>query len=540
MGKRWQDIFILRSIHNFILSNQKLTFEQLKQHLFKSADILRKNLDASENRKPVLTLLFLKRLNDIFEERVEKLMKEEGLTKKEAEYKKRHPIFYLPENTRWNKLQNASEDVGYTIIKICKEIEDANQKKLGGTMMVSEFNIKEKYPDIALVKLIDHFSTTDDGFFRLRNSDLENEDIFGDAYEQLLEMFAGETKKKGGQFYTPRQVVRLLVELMKPKFDHRINDPTCGSGGMLIHSRQYVEKSLRDEGKTSNEIEEMMKNLTLNGQDSNIDTVNMCKMNMVIHAIPSFTIEWGDVLESPKFVKDGELIDYDKVLANFPFGENWEDEGKENDDYNRFEYGIPSGKDRADFAFVQHMLSSLSKNGQAAIVCSQGVLFRGDKEKDIRKNMILGNESLQGDIIEGVIGLPTALFFGTPIPTCILILNKNKPKERKNKIIFIYAGHKENYQEGKVRNKLREQDIQKISDHFEKFENSDRYSHVADLAEIEENEYNLNVSRYIDISEYEKDIDIQATVDNLKKLDKTSKELEIEMNQNLKELGFKI
>ena len=265
-----------------MLSNQKLTFEQLKQHLFKAADILRKNLDASENRKPVLTLLFLKRLNDIFEENVEKLMNQKGLSKKEAEDKRRHPIFYLPEDTRWDKLQSVSEDVGSEIIKICKKIEDANPKKLGGTMMVAEFNIKEKYPDTALVKLIDHFSTTDEGFFRLRNSDLENEDVFGDAYEQLLEMFAGETKKKGGQFYTPRQVVRLLVELMKPKFDHRINDPTCGSGGMLIHSRQYVEKTLHEEGKTHEEIEDLLKNLTLHGQDSNIDTVNMCKMNMVI------------------------------------------------------------------------------------------------------------------------------------------------------------------------------------------------------------------------------------------------------------------
>ncbi|ABX12502.1 type I restriction-modification system, M subunit [Nitrosopumilus maritimus SCM1] len=523
-----------------MLSDQKLTFEQLEQRLFDAADILRKHLDASENRKPVLTLLFLKRLNDIFEENVEKLMKDEGLSKKEAENKRRHPIFYLPEDTRWNKLQNVSEDVGSKIIEICKKIEDANQKKLGGTMMVSEFNIKEKYPDTALVKLIDHFSTTDEGYFRLRNSDLENEDIFGDAYEQLLEMFASETKKKGGQFYTPRKVVQLLVELMEPKYDYRINDPTCGSGGMLIHSRQYVEKSLKKEKKSSKEIEELLKNLTLHGQDSNIDTVNMCKMNMVIHGVPSFSIEWGDVLESPKFVKDGKLIEYDRVLANFPFSENWEASGKENDGYGRFKYGIAPAKDKADFAFILHMLSSLNENGKAAIVCSQGVLFRGSSEQKIRENMIAGNkdENLQGDMIEAIIALPVALFYGTGIPACVLILNKNKPKERKNKILFIYAANE--FQEGKVRNKLRDKDIEHIVKAFKAFKDEDKYCHVAELDEIRENEFNLNVPRYVDISEEEKIIDIQATIDELKKLDKERDELELKVKQDLKELGFKV
>ena len=523
-----------------MLSNQKLTFEQLQQHLLKAADILRKNLDASENRKPVLTLLFLKRLNDIFEENVEKLMKGQKLTKKEAENKRRHPIFYLPENTRWEKLQETSEDVGSKIIKICKEIEDANQKKLGGTMMVSEFNIKEKYPDTALTKLIDKFSTTDDGFFRLRNSDLENEDIFGDAYEYLLETFADETKKKGGQFYTPRQVVRLLVELMQPKFDHRINDPTCGSGGMLIHSRQFVEKTLNKEGKSQSEIQDLLKHLSLHGQDSNIDTVNMCKMNMVIHGVPSFSIEWGDVLESPKHVKDGKLIEYDRVLANFPFSEDWESSGKENDGFQRFQYGIPPAKDKADFAFIQHMLSSLNEKGQAAIVCSQGVLFRGNTEQKIRKKMILGDKEkdLAEDVIEAVIALPSALFFGTGIPGCVLILNRNKPEKRKKKILFIYAS--DEFQKGKVRNMLREQDIKHILNAFKKFEDEEGYCHVATIDEVKENEYNLNVPRYVDISKPEEKIDMQKTIDHLKKLDVERESLEIELKQDLKKLGLKI
>jgi type I restriction enzyme M protein len=522
----------LRPLYKFTLSNQKLTFEQLKQHLLEAADILRKNLDASENRKPVLTLLFLKRLNDIFEENVEKLMTEQNLSKKEAEQKRRHPIFYLPEDTRWGKLKESSENVGHKIIEICKKIEDANQKKLSGTMMVAEFNIKQKYPDTSLVKLIDHFSTTEDGFFRLRNSDLENEDVFGDAYEQLLEMFADETKKKGGQFYTPRQVVRLLVELMQPKFNHRISDPTCGSGGMLIHSRQFVEKTLRNEGKTTEEIKELIKNLTLNGQDSNIDTVNMCKMNMVIHGVPSFSIEWGDVLETPKFVKDGKLIEYDRVLANFPFSENWEAEGKENDGFQRFGYGIPPAKDKADFAFIQHMATSLNKNGQAAIVSALGILFRSGIENTIRENMI------KEDVIEGIISLPPALFFGTGIPACVLILNKNKPIIRKNKIIFIYAAKE--FQKGKKRNLLKEEDIQKIVSTVANFKNIEKYSRVVDISEIEEKEFNLYVPRYVDISSPEEQIDIQQSIDEIKSMETDQLRIETDLKKELERLGFEI
>ena len=522
------------------MSNSKLTFEQLRQHLHKAADILRKNLDASENRKPVLTLLFIKRLNDIFEENVEQIMKDEGLTKKEAEYKKRHPIFYLPEDTRWKKLQDASEDIGSKIIEICKKIEDANQKKLGGTMMVSEFNIKEKYPDTALVKLIDHFSTSEDGFFRLRNSDLENEDVFGDAYEQLLEMFASETKKKGGQFYTPRQVVRLLVELMQPKFDHRINDPTCGSGGMLIHSRQFVEETLRKNGKSQEEIEELLKNLTLHGQDSNIDTVNMCKMNMVIHAVPSFRIEWGDVLNIPKFVKSAELEKYDRVLANFPFGEDWESEGKENDGFKRFRYGIPPSSDKADFAFIQHMLSSLKEEGKAAIVSGQGVLFRSRNELKIRENMILGDKGneLQGDVIEAIIALPFDMFYGTGVPACIIVLNKNKPKERKNKILFIFAADKENYVEGTPRNYLRSKDVKKIVDAFYEFKDEYGYCHVADIQEIKDNDFNLNVPRYVDTSKPEKVVNVQKIINKINKLEEEREIIRTSLYKKLVNLGF--
>lgn len=515
----------------------QITFGELKTHLFAAADILRKHLNASENSKPVLALLFLKRLSDVFEENAEYLMKTKKLSKEEAFGNPRRHDFFIPEKTRYEELEKLSENVGEKLIKICRLIEEhpRNQEKLGGTMTYSEFNIKEKYPDNSLRKLISHL-----GSKRLRSSDLENDDVFGDAYEQLLEMFADETKKKGGQFYTPREVVRLLVRITEPQYDHRINDPTCGSGGMLIHSRKSVVEELKEQKKSDDEIKQILKNMTLHGQDSNIDTVNMCKMNMVLHGVPEFKIEWGDVLQNPKFVKGGELLKYDRVLANFPFSENWENSGAEKDPFLRFRYGIAPAKDKADYAFILHMLSSLNEKGQAAIVCSQGVLFRGGEEAKIRKNMILGNEKedLQGDIIEAVIALPQALFFGTGIAGCVLVLNKNKPEKRKNKILFIYAANE--YQEGKVRNKLRDRDIDHIIKVFKNFKDEDKYCHVAELDEIEENEFNLNVPRYVDISEEEKIINIQATINDLKKLEGEREKIEVKVKTDLKELGFKV
>ena len=208
--------------------------------------------------------------------------------------------------------------------------------------------------------------------------------------------------------------------------------------------------------------------MKLHGQDSNPDTVSMCKMNMVLHEIPNARIEDGDVLEKPKLVDGSQLIKYDRVLANFPFSEDWKPSGKDKDAFGRFKYGIPPGDKKADFAFIQHMFATLKENGRAAIISGQGTLFRGSKEEEIRKKMILGDaeNNLQGDIIEGIISLPQALFYGTSIPGCVYILNKNKPKERKNKIIFIYAARKGHFADLPVRNKLRVEDIEELESAF--------------------------------------------------------------------------
>ncbi len=499
---------------NFTLNNQKITFEFLKAHLWSAADILRGSLDASEYRQPVMTLLFLKRLNDTFEENAEKLIKE-GKGEKDAWDNKNRHNFFVPKNARWSILSKVAENIGEKIDEVCRLIERENTD-LDGVLTNTKYNDKRKYPDDKLRELISHFNSV-----RLRNEDLQNPDIFGDAYEYLLEQFADETKKGGGQFFTPREVVRMLVNLVEPKAGMKICDPTCGSGGMLIESRKYVEK-----------IGGKARNLVLDGQESNYSTVGMCKMNMVLHNIVDFKIEFGDILTNPKLVEGGKLKKYDKVVANFPFSMNWDNKIAAKDPYNRFRFGIPPEKDKADFAFIQHMFACLNEKGQAAIICSQGVLFRGNEEVTIRKNML--NE----DIIEGVIALPPKLFYGTGIPGCILILNKNKPPDRKNKVIFVYAAKE--FEEGKVRNKLRESDIERIVTAIRKYVDIDGYCHVADYDELKENEFNLNVPRYVNISESEEEIEIQTTINELNKLENERERLKTEVKENLKELGFEI
>ena len=251
-----------------------------------------------------------------------------------------------------------------------------------------------------------------------------------------------------------------------------------------------------------------------------------------LHNIVDFKIEYGDILTNPQLVEGGRLKKYDKVLANFPFSMDWDNKQATKDPYHRYKFGIPPAQDKADFAFIQHMYSSLNETGQVAVICSQGVLFRGNEESRIRENMI------KEDVIEGVIALPPKVFFGTGIPACVLVLNKDKPKERKNKIIFIHGA--KDYQEGKVRNLLREQDIEKITKAFKKYKDIDKYCHIADFEELRENEFNLNVPRYVDISTSDEEIDIQKTIDELRKLEHERIELAAQVKHDLKELGFAV
>jgi len=494
---------------------EKITLEKLKAHLWESANILRGSIDASDYKNYIFGFLFLKRISDVYDEEGEKIEKETG--DKELAWKTpdEHE-FFVPHKAHWKYIKTKTQNLGELLNKANESLEEWNVEKLEGVLSVTDFNDKDRLPDETLSKLIAHFST-----LSLRNNTLSDPDILGRAYEYLIEQFADDAGKKGGEFYTPKEVVKLLVEILDPQEKMRICDPTCGSGGMLIQAAYH----LRDNKKN-------WKNISLYGQERNIGTWAICKMNMLLHGITA-RLEKGDTLRKPRLLTEtGKLMEFDIVIANPPFSlKNWGYEEAQHDPYRRFRFGIPP-KGYGDYAFVQHMIATLNPKGRAGVVLPHGSLFRGGAEGKIRQG-ILGE-----DLLEAVIGLPSNLFYGAGIPACLFIINKNKPKDRKGKVFFLYGAN--DYLEGKNQNKLREQDIKKIVDAYRDYKTIDKYCKPVSLDEIRSNDYNLNIARYIDVTEKEELIDVQQVINELKELKKEQAKTEDKMNVYLKELGYKI
>lgn len=492
------------------MNNDKIKLSQLESFLMKSADILRGKMDASEYKEFIFGLLFLKRMSDVFDQ-------------KKAQYKKNEyahldadtlievledkltygDTFFVPQRARWNDefidengilqppVKHLQNNIGQMLNKALDAIEDANPATLTGIFkgrinFNKEVDGKAIVKNVDLKKLIDHFNE----FPALVNENFEFPDLLGAAYEYLLKHFADESGKKGGQFYTPNQVVRLLVQLIKPQEGMSIYDPTAGSGGMLIQSYQYIE----EQGQNAN-------NLELYGQELDPTVVAICKMNIILHNIAKYTIEFGDTLAEPLNEKNGKLIQFDRVIANPPFSQNYNRSEMKHSE--RFAYGFaPEDGKKADLMFVQHMLASCKKSGKVVVVMPHGVLFRGGKEKEIREGM------LKADVIEGIISLPPQLFYGTGIPACIIVLNKNKADEIKNKVFFINAD--KDFAEGKKQNSLRPEDIEKIDYVFTNKVTEAKYSRLVDLKTIEDNEFTLNIRRYVDNTPEPEPEDVKA------------------------------
>ncbi len=491
----------------------KLTQDTINNQVWKACDTFRGTIDATQYKDYILTMLFVKYISDVLKEKKEEYTAKYDGDAARIERAMKHERFKVPDQSTFEYLYEKRNEanLGELINISLEEIEEANRSKLEGVFRNIDFNSEPnlgptKDRNRRLKNLLTDFEVLD-----LRPSNLEGNDIIGDAYEYLISRFASDAGKKAGEFYTPSEVSTLLAKVVEPKDGERICDPTCGSGSLLLKAAKEVGS----------------KNVSLYGQEVNGSTWALARMNMFLHEMDNARIEWGDTINNPQLREEDSLMKFDVVVANPPFSlDKWGAEEASADRYNRFHRGVPP-KSKGDYAFITHMIETLNEHGRAGVVLPHGVLFRGSSEGKIRKQLIDEN------LLKAVIGLPSNLFFGTGIPATILIFDKTKTTEE---VLFIDASNE--YESGKNQNKLSDENIQKIFDTLKSWKTIDKYSYVAKKEEIIENDYNLNIPRYVDTFEEEEPVDIAATQAEIAELKKELVGVENQMADYLKELGF--
>jgi type I restriction enzyme M protein len=448
----------------------RIELEDLKSYLWNSAVLLRTHIDAGSYKQYIFPLLFFKRLCDVYDEEFAKALEESDGDIEYAKFDENHR-FSIPERAHWKNIREKTSDIGKNLEKAFRDIEKANKEKLTGIFGNAPWTNKNRLPDSLLKELIEHFSS--------KTLSIANcpEDELGIGYEYLIKKFADDSGHTAQEFYTNRTVVHLMTELLEPQSGESVYDPTCGSAGMLISSIAYLKGSGKE-----------WRNVKLYGQELNGLTSAIGRMNLFLHGIKDFEIINEDTLAKPGFIERGKIKQFDIVLANPPYSiKQWNRDMFANDPYGRNTLGTPP-QGRADYAFLQHILASMNnKNGRCAILFPHGVLFRNE-ESEMRAKLI------KNDLVECVIGLAPNLFFNSPMEACILICHKNKPVERKNKILFINAINevtRENAQSF-----LKDEHIQKIANAYHNYISDGEFSSVVDIKTIQENNNLLSLPLY--------------------------------------------
>lgn len=499
----------------------KLDLATLEKKLWDCADVLRGTLNSTQYMEYIFGMLFLKRINDQFdEEHADKKIKFKNLPldalEQVLEDPKAYQNFFIPKQARWAKFKDMNLNIGAELDKAFKAIEDEPRNaELVGVLTTANYNDKERVPDGKLNQLIQIFDS-----MNLSNEGLISPDILGDAYMYLIKKFADDGGQKGGEFYTPTQIKDVMVRLIKPHENLTIYDPCAGSGGFLVSTIEYVKAQGQNH-----------RNLQLFGQEINLTTWAIAKLNMLLHDVSGATIWKGDTIRNPQNTDGSVLRTFDMVLSNPPFSlKNWGREVAQKNDYGRFNYGVAPAS-YGDLAFVQHMLASLNTKGIMATVVPHGILFRGGEEGKIRQGL------LEDDLFEAVIGFPQNLFYGASIPAAVIILNKNKPADRKGKVLFIEAS--QGFIKDGNKNKLTPENINHIVSAYDAFGYEDKFAIPVTLDDIRRNDYNLNITRYVDTSQEEEVVDIEAVIARLSQHETELAASKATINDFLAQLGFK-
>lgn len=475
------------------MSANLINLSTLESQLWESANILRGPVDAADFKTYIFPALFFKRISDVYDEEVAAALEESEGDADYALFPENHR-FQIPMGCHWRDVRAKTTNVGAALQRALREIEKANPRTLYGIFSDSQWTNKERLSDELLRDLIEHFSR-----LSLSNAQAKS-DVLGQAYEYLIKKFADSTNKKAGEFYTPRSVVRLMIDMLDPQAGETIYDPACGTGGMLLEAVNHVRESGGD-------IKALWGKLF--GQEKNLTTSGIARINLFLHGIEDFEIVRGDTLRQPAFFEGDRLATFDCVIANPPFSlERWGEEMWATDPFGRNFAGVPPRKS-GDFAWVEHMIKSLATlKGRMAIVLPHGALFRAGAEGRIRRRI------LEMDVLEAVIGLGANLFYGTGLAACILVLRARKKPGRKGQVLFVDASRL--FKKGRNQNTLEPQHVEEILKLYRRYKTVEGTARLATLDEIASNDWNLNIPRYVEPIVEAETMTVDEAVSNLK------------------------